>query len=353
MKLFKPVSIGALRLKNRLVMAPLLTNLATKKGEVTPELVEHYRLRAEGGVGLIVTEGSCIDEIHRMSEKNLGAYDDRFIPALKDLTRSIHEQGGQVAMQLVHAMGMRELKVVGTKPSELTLKDIKGIIANFAQAGLRAKEAGFDAVEFHFAHWYTVADFMSLAGNDRTDKYGKKNLETRTRLAVDILHKTREAVGQQFPLICRISGDEYVVGGNTLKQTVPISQILADNGADSIHVSAGNRIDDGGLKGFSSQRGHPDHNMPEAVNIHLAEGIKNAVTVPVIGVGRIGLPQTAEEVIVQKKADLVALGRALVADPFFPQKAQAGDWDQIKYCNFRNECWLKVIEGKPLSCVRP
>lgn len=352
MKLFEPISIGKLELKNRLVMAPLLTNLARNDGGVTKELKDHYEKRAEGGLGLIITEGSCIDGKHRMSKKNLGIYDDIFIAPLKEFTQEIHERECKIAMQLVHAMGMVDLKVVGTKPSEVSTTEISGIINNFSEAAARAMESGFDAVEFHMAHWYTVADFLSLAGNDRTDHYGRKNIESRAQLAKEILNKTRVKVGKDFPIICRISGDEYVVGGNTLKQTRMISKILVDNGADAIHVSAGNRIEDGGLKGFSSQRGHPNQDMPDAANIHLAEDIKKVVNVPVIGVGKIGSPKVAEEVLVEKKTDLVALGRALVADPFFPQKTKSGDWDSISYCQYCNKCWYGVIEGRSLECLR-
>ena len=142
-----------------------------------------------------------------------------------------------------------------------------------------------------------------------------------------------------------------MVGGNTLKQTTMIARILVDNGADAIHVSAGNRIEDGGLKGFSSQRGHPNQDMPDATNIHLAEGIRKVVDVPVIGVGKIGSPQIAEELLSEKKADIIALGRALVADPLLPKKARSGDWDSIDYCHYCNQCWYEVIEGKSLRCV--
>lgn len=350
MKIFDPVSIKNLHLKNRLVMAPLLTNLATGEGQPSQELKEHYRKRAEGGVGLIITEGSCIDPKHRMSKNNLGVFDDRLIPSLRESTQVVHEWDCKIAMQLVHAMGMVDLKVVGTKPADLSVEEIRVIIENFARAAARARKAGFDAVEFHMAHWYTVADFLSLAGNSRIDRYGRSSVETRAQFAVDVLKKTRREVGKEFPIICRISGDEYVVGGNTLKHTGVIAKILVDHGADAIHVSAGNRIEDGGLFGYSSLRGHPNQDMPDAVNIHLAEGIKRFVEVPLIGVGKISSPPMAEEVITHKKADLVALGRALIADPFFPQKAKSGDWQSIKYCLYCNKCWQGVITGEPLLC---
>ena len=352
MEIFKSISIGTLSVNNRLVMAPLLTNLAATDGSATDKLKAHYKKRAEGGVGLIITEGSCIDPEHRMSKNNLGIYEDGFIPGLREMTDQIHASKSKIVMQLVHAMGMIDLKVVGTRPSQLTLREIEMVVENFARSALRAMDAGFDGVEFHMAHWYTVADFLSLTGNNRNDRYGRQSIETRTRLAVDILNRTRELVGNEFPLICRISGDEYVVGGNTLKQTVEIAKILVDEGADAVHVSAGNRIEDGGLTGFSSQRGHPNKDMPDAVNIHLAEGVKKAIAVPVIGVGKIGKPQVAEEVIAEKKADMVALGRALVADPLFPKKAQTGEWNLIHYCEYCNNCWYGVIKGKPLKCRR-
>jgi 2,4-dienoyl-CoA reductase-like NADH-dependent reductase (Old Yellow Enzyme family) len=207
MQIFEPISIGKLKLKNRLVMAPLLTNLASTEGAITEGLRQHYQRRAEGGVGMIVTEGSCIDKKHRMSKNNLGIYDDSLLPSLQEFTSMIHDSDCKIAMQLVHAMGMVDLNVVGTKPSDLSRKNITDIIENFAAAAKSAMEAGFDAVEFHMAHWYTVADFLSLAGNDRTDGYGKKSIETRAQLAVDILHRTRSEVGKDFPILCRISGD--------------------------------------------------------------------------------------------------------------------------------------------------
>ncbi len=163
MKIFEPISIEELKLKNKVVMAPLLANLATNNGEVTSELKEHYRKRAEGGVGLIITEGTSIDVRHRLSKNNLGIYEDRFIEPLKELTSMVHDLDCKIAMQLVHALSIVELKVVGTKPSDLSLQEIEVIIENFARAAARAKKAGFDAVEFHMAHWYTLADFLSLS----------------------------------------------------------------------------------------------------------------------------------------------------------------------------------------------
>lgn len=345
MKLFTPISIGTLRLKHRLVMVPCGVNMATPDSFISDRQYRYYQRLAKGGVSLLIVEAAAVRADRKAIPCQVGVYSDSFIPGLRQLVDLIHVEGSLAALQI-----MDPLIAANKVPADLTVDEIRQIIGEFVQAAGRVREAGFDAVEFHMAHSYTLADFLSKKTNTRKDEYGG-SLQGRMRIVEEILGRSRELLGGDYPILCRINADEFMVGGNTLLQSRPIAQRLVELGADCIDVSAGGRPGPEGPKSYNAFRTVPTLDMPDATNAYLAAEIKKIVHVPVITAGKIGAPEVAEEVLQDGQADLIGLGRPLFADPDFPNKALEGRWDEIFHCRFCNRCMVLVWKGEPVVCV--
>ncbi|MDI7276777.1 MAG: FAD-dependent oxidoreductase, partial [Anaerolineae bacterium] len=357
--LFQPIKVRGMELKNRVVMAPMVTNYATDEGAVTQRLIDYLVARAWGGVGLIETEATYVRPDGKGFRNQLGIYGDELIPGLQDLTRLVHEGGARVAVQLFHAGRQTSSAVTGTQPlapsplpdpstgevpRELSVDEIREIEDAFAQAARRAQQAGFDAVEVHGAHGYLVNEFLSPFSNRRTDEYGGHPIGW-SRFAVEIVHKIRQVVGEGFPILFRISADEYVPGGLTLAETKAIARYLQEAGVDAISVSAGNYASPGLII-------IPTMDLERGIFVPLASGIREAVSIPVIAVGRLHDPTVADQVIAGGHADMVALGRALLTDPGWVEKAQRGEIDEIRPCISCNQaCANYLLEGKSVSCL--
>ncbi len=357
--LFQPIKIRGMELKNRVVMAPMVTNFATEDGAVTQRLIDYLVARAWGGVGLIEVEATYVRPDGKGFRNELGIYKDDLIPGLQELTRLVHEGGAKVAVQLFHAGRQTSPAVTGTQPiapsplpdpssgvvpRELTVDEIMEIEEAFVQAARRAQQAGFDAVEVHGAHGYLVNQFLSPFSNRRTDDYGG-HPEGWSRFAVEIVRKIRQAVGESYPILFRMSADEYVPGGLTLAETRAIARYLQDAGVDAISVSAGNYASPGLII-------IPTMDLERGIFVPLASGIKEVVSIPVIAVGRLHDPVIADQVIAAGHADMVALGRALLTDPGWVEKAQRGEIDEIRPCISCNQaCANYLLEGKSVSCL--
>lgn len=363
--LFKPIVIGTLELKNRMVLPAQVTLFGNELGFVTERLINYHITKAKGGVGLIIIESTCIESPRgRVVPRQLRIDHDKYIIGLSELADAIHSYGAKVALQVHHAGRATNListdgeQLVsasdvpclerGGEPRALTLPEIEEIVEKFAEGARRAQMCGFDAVDFHGAHGYLIASFLSPLTNKRTDKYGL-DLEGRMRFAMDIVQRTRAKVGNDFPLSFRISADEFYEGGNTLKETKVIAKNLQGAGVNIINVSGGGPE--------SIIYTVAPMGIEPGFMVEVAAGIKNAVNIPVIAVGKINDPILADRIIAEKKADLVALGRALIADPEFPQKALAGRLEDIRPCIACNwGCSMRTIPrvgfgGLPLSCT--
>lgn len=355
-RLFTPINIGTMELRNRIVMPALTTGFAF--GEVNDRLKEYLTARAKGGAGLIVVGVAAVD---RGIEYTLGASDDRYIPGLRELASAIHSHGTKAALQLWHPGRYEFSHITGRqpvsasdvpppifsrdKPRPLTTLEIKRLEQDFARAAWRAKEAGFDAVEFMCSAGYLISQFLSPVTNRRVDEYGGP-LENRMRFLLEIIQETRNFVGKDFPLMCRISGDELIPGGNTLKEAMVIAQTLAEAGIDAINVTAG---------WHESTVPMITMEVPRGGYVYLAEGIKETLKgteVRVIASNRINEPILADRILREGKADLVSLGRALVADPEFPLKAKEGRFDEIVTCVACTQgCFDRLLEGMPITCM--
>ncbi len=351
MKLFEPITIGKVTLRNRLVFAPYETNYATEEGVVTQRQIDHYRRAAGGGVGLVVVEASNVnpDLASRSTKFVLGIYSDKLIPGVQKLAQAIHGEGGKTILQMVD----KSLLAKGIKPSDLKVSEIEKLIDYFVEGAARAQKAGFDGVDYHMAAMYTVADFLSMKANQRKDEYGE-GIEGRTKIAVEILRRTRDRVGKDFLLVPRFSGDELVLLGNTLKQTQVMSRLLEAAGADILDITAGGRRDESDKSGedfYSAHRSVPREYMPDGVNVYIMEAIKKEVKIPVIAVGKIKTARLAEEILQEGKADLIAMGRQIFADPDFPRKVQEGREKEVIDCLSCRYCHRLYFQDHPIDCI--
>ncbi|MBW1942132.1 MAG: NADH:flavin oxidoreductase [Deltaproteobacteria bacterium] len=364
MKLFEPYNIaGKLELPNRIVMPPLVTRLATNEGEVTEELMDRYLLYARGGVGLIITEAVSVKK--QKSGPLLRLSEDRFIPGLKGLVDQIHDaSNSKVAPQLIHFLkisrsGYRQ------KVEDLTLEEIRAIPQLFAEAACRAREVGFDALELHFAHAYTMSSFLSRH-NKRKDDYGG-SLKNRLRLAQVVVERTRSAIGDNMVLGARMNGEEFTLGGNTLKQSREIALSLAGLGLDYISITAGGKFEDAVARdgraldpyttGYSGHRAMPPAWMPEKVNAYLCADIKRTLdrqghNPTMITAGRIPTASVAEEVLEAGDADLVAVARPILCDPFWPRKYHEGRDKDVQKCIYCNACRDMDAAHQKVVCVQ-
>jgi len=365
-RLFEPVTIGTMTLSNRLVMAPMVTQYGNGGGCVTERLIDYYVERAKNKVGLIIVEAACVAIGGRVASNQLNIYDDAFVAGLKRLAGAIRDTGSKCVLQLQHT-GRRASSAYnngiqpvapsaiparnGEMPRELSVEEIEGIIEAFAQGARRAKEAGFDGVELHFAHGYLIAQFLSPLINKRTDRYGG-DLESRTRLALEIVRRVKQEVSDDYPLMARICGDEYIKGGLTLKDSQRIVVMLEAAGVHAIDVSAGYTA--------SHEEGYlncliPWSSAPMAIGhgcyLHLAEGIKKVVKVPIIAVGRLDDPDVAEKAVAQGKTDLVAVGRGILADAALPSKIYHRQYSDIRNCIACNNCISSLFREVNLTCT--
>ena len=321
--LFESIEIKGLSLKNRLVMPPMGTRMATEDGKVNDRHIKHYTDRAKGGVGLIIVEHTYISEDGKMSPGQLGLYDDKLVPSLKRLVEAIHAEGTRVVIQLTHA-GAKALRDITGKqpvgawniippngsevPIPLSVPEIKMTIAKFGEAAHRAMEAGFDSVELHGAHGYLLSQFLSPYTNRRDDSYGG-DLPGRLLFPLEVVQEVKNRLGENAPLFYRFGADDMVEGGLTRQEAKVAAQHLEQAGVDVIDVS-------GGLGGDGQNRF-----TQQGYFVPLAEGIKGMVKIPVIGVGNITEPEYADRIVREQRVDMVAFGRMLLSNPEFPKQA--------------------------------
>ena len=322
-RLFEPITIKGVHLRNRLVFPPMGTYLATADGAVTPNHREHYLARAEAGVGLIILEHAFITLQGRARANQLGIDSDDKIPGLASLVEVLHQAGAKVVAQLNHAGSNAKTGVIlppllGASaiehptshlvPREMTDKDIADIIDAFAKAAARAKAAGCDGVEIHCCHGYLLNQFLSPLTNQRQDQYGR-TLEGRLRLLLEVVRAVRKAVGDDYLLLLRLAADDGLPGAITLAESKIAAKEAVAAGVDVLDIS-------GGLGGYSPEGAGPAYFLP------LAKAIKQVVSVPVICTGGIKEPELADAIVRENQADLVGVGRAQFADPKWAVKAR-------------------------------
>ena len=343
--LFQPGNIGRLHLKNRLIMAPMGNSLADEEGRVTDGLLAYYKERAVGGVGCVTTQFFSVNR-EDMMPYSLGLYDDSFLPGLRSIVDTVHEQDAKATVQLMHP-GLL-LILLPSLPDGMTIKvpsitpimpagkpytviepeDVERYAGCFGEAAARAVEAGADAVEIHACHGCLLSSFLSPVTNRREDEYGG-SVEYRARFTRMVITGIRNRIGREFPLIVRINGTDDFEGGVTPEDVVRQSQLLQDAGADAISISAG-------LEYWATVMA-PPYSAPEGVNADISARVKAAVSVPVITAGKL-TPEKAADVIAGGQADFIALGRPLLADPELPGKLAGGRAEDVRRCLYCNNC---------------
>ena len=351
--LFQPFEFAGIELKNRLVMLSMDTGFGDD-GYASVRDREYLVARARGGTGLIITGMLMPGSTGVPLPGRISIHNDKFIPGLREDADAVHAAGAKIAPQIglqyywARADGEKIEEVApsevatrkNSKPRTLTIDEIHQIIDEYAEGVRRARDAGFDAVELHCGIGYLIARFLSPATNNRTDEYGG-SLENRMRFLLEILASAKKKAGNDFPIICRFSADEFMEGGNKLEDGKRIAAMMEDVGVSCINVAAGWHECRTPLIYMSVPRGN---------FVYLAEEIKKVVKIPVIAAYRINNPILADSIIAQGKADLVGMGRALLADPDLPNKALQERFDDIRPCIACNYCLDRVMLGAPVAC---
>ena len=326
------------------------------QGEVTDRLVAFYKARAKGGAGLIILGGCAVDRVGtNFSMVQLD--DDAFIPGLRRLAEAVHAEGAKIAAQLYHNGRYANLAVTGKQsvapsavstrhsdqvPAELTLAEITGIKEAFVSAALRVQKAGFDGLEISASAGFLLTQFLSPLTNQRKDQYGG-DLEGRMRFPLEVIAAVRAAVGPDYPIIVRVSGHDYMKGGNTNKEARIFCQAAEKAGGNAINVTGG---------WHETPVPQITMNVPPGAYVYLAKSIRDVVSVPVIACNRINTPGLAEQALLSEHADFIGMARPLLADPEFPNKAKTGDYDSIRYCLGCNQgCLDQVFSRKPVCCL--
>lgn len=363
MKLFEPLRIRGLDLRNRIVMPAMQTNIGYRNRRG----IAYYSERARGGAGALIGAAVPVDVLISDDAWGRPGAALSFVEGTHSLTQAVHQAGARIGLQLVHnnyfpaGIGLNDVRGKPIAPSaiiepepprhpwikacqvvhEVTGTEIQAIVAKFAQAAARAKMGKFDFVEFHGAHGYLPCQFFSPIDNHRNDKYGG-DLSRRMRFGLDCVAAIRAAVGEDYPLFFRLGCEESQPGGITLTDASEFAVQLEKAGVDVLHLSWG---------GYIPWRTSPGPENPMGTYLYMAEAIKPRVHIPVMAVGRINDPKVAEAIIADGKADLVAIGRQLIADPFWPEKVRTGRFEDVTPCLSCNTCVEEGPASKEFRCV--
>lgn len=362
-KLSDPLNVKGLHLRNRVVMAPMVTGLAVDNAPTEAQMV-WYRDRARGGVGLVVVESCAVAKDGRIMPYMLGLWKDSQVAGMARLAQAIKAEGVPAVLQIVHggAKAYREdLNQERTGPSEVALmpgpapramteSEIQDAIEAFAKTARRAQDAGFDGVEVHAAHYYLLSQFLSPYTNRRTDAWGKDRFG-RLRLAASVVRAVREAVGKTFPIFCRLHSVEFLEGGLSTDDAVFFAQALVEAGVDLIDASGIGQTSLGQWQGqsFLNAGSVLPKDAPGGAFAGSAGRIRAAVGVPVATVGKLSEPGRAQAVLDAGDADLIALARPLIADPQVPWKLLAGRDQEIVRCKECLACFAAIRKG-PVKC---
>lgn len=357
--LFESAAIGNLELKNRMVRSATWEGMCEKNGRPTPKLIQLYENLAKGGIGLIISGYTYVRPDGKQNPGKAGLYSDEFKNEFKAMTRAVHDQGGKIAIQLVHAGALARPNETGLPtvapssvenmnpkkgPFELSVLQIEDISDGFAQAAGRAREWGFDGIQIHGAHGYLVSQFLCPANNRRTDEYGG-SLENRGRFLMDVYSKIRSRVGKDFPVFIKMNAHDHIENGLTLEESCQVAARLSQAGMDAIEVSSGSPA----AGAMGPVREKIDAPQKEAYNLDLTQEIKKHVTCPVISVGGIRSLSVARDVIADKKTDFIALARPLIREPDLADKWKSGESEKAA-CISCNRCFMQGMSKGGITC---
>lgn len=373
--------IGNVVTRNRLVMPAMCSYTATVEGAVTDATINHYSRRAAGGLGLIVVEMVNPSPGCQCFPGNLQICDDQFVPGMSRLATAIHAQGAKCFMQLTHGgvfvrdagkmpqtpSGIGTFSLAGAEVHTMTKSEIAQVVEDYGRAALRAKIAGFDGIELHAGHGYLLVEFLSGYYNHRTDEYGG-SVYNRARISIEIVEAIRKYCGKKFPIIYKVSTEDYVPGGITLSQSIQICKYMEEAGVDAIMATGGTlesryhdymdvmngdaEIDEkmALTRGISSATWIPSTYCPRALYTENAAAIKKEINIPVITVCGVR-PEKGDEMIAKGEADFLAMGRQVLADPDCGNKIMEGRLSELRQCLRCNECIASAGKGITLKCA--
>lgn len=356
--LFDPICIGKLKIKNRTMFAPMENGMATHKGEVTDQLINFYRLIAKNEIGILMSGSIAVSPEGRGLPTQLNLYTLEQAQDLKRLTKVVHSEGSLIGAQIYHSGRQSSEDITGYQPlapsaipcpsmnnhpAELTTVQMEEIKGKFVQTAKWCVCAGFDLIEVHFAHGYLLHSFLSPHSNQRTDGYGG-SLENRLRYPMYVLNAIIEAVGESVPVTIRISIEEFLDDGLKVNEAMTVCRKVEEAGVKAISVSAGSYD--------STKYSIQPPSVPKGFLIPYAEKLKSLISIPVIVAGRLSSADLIKDIIVSRKADMVAIGRGLLADPEIIKKIKEHRDSEIRYCIACNKgCLGSILEGNPMYCI--
>lgn len=358
-KLFTPIRIGSIELKNRFIMAPMENGMAALgTGDITPRIIEFFKERARNGVSMIMPGSIGVSPEGRGLPTQLSMWEERHVAEHRKLTDAVHEAGALIGAQIYHAgrqaseaiTGLTPLApsaipcgLLGNHPKEITVEEMEEVKQKFVKAARISIDAGYDLIEVHFAHGYLLHSFMSEHTNKRTDEYGG-SFENRIKYPMDVLKAVIDECNGEVPVQIRVSVDEYVPDGMHFEEVKEVCRRAETMGVASISLSAGcyDAVEYAIQPMF----------VPQGFIIPFAEEMKQTVSVPVIVAARLNSAKLVEDTIESGKADIAAIGRGLIADPLFIEKMRTGNTDDIRYCIACNQgCIDRVLGGMPAHCL--
>ena len=358
--IFEQTSINGMILNNRLVRSATWEGMCRNDGCPTEKLIDYYRDLARGGVGLIISSYTFVRPDGKQLPGKMGLYNDDFADEMKALTSAVHEQGGKICIQLVHAGGQTDSATAGRQPlapsavqvkqfseipQEMTKEDIELIVAAFGRAAGRAKAYGFDGIQLHGAHGYLINQFLSPHINRRRDEYGG-SIANRCRFLMEVYRAVRQAVGNEFPVMIKLNGSDFLEGGLTADDAVYAARALDSEGIDAIEVSGGTSASGD----HSPVRTKINKQKKEAYNLGPAVKIHEAVNCPVMVVGGCRSYDVAENIINNKGIEYISIARPLIREPGLPRRWQQGDTSTAT-CISCNKCFKPGIEEGGIYCV--
>ncbi|NPV90264.1 MAG: FAD-dependent oxidoreductase [Firmicutes bacterium] len=356
--IFSPGQISSLRIKNRVTMPSMATGLATVNGEVTPQMIDYYEKRAAGGVGLITVEVACVDPpVGQQGFNDLCIDQPKYIAGLNELVEAIHAHQTRAFIQLFHsgrqtsttitqgetpvAPSAIPCRVLKSQPRELSVPEIWTLVQKYVKAAIHARVAGFDGIEIHAAHGYLLSEFLSPYTNHRTDDYGGSH-QNRMRFLLEIIEKIREVLND-YPISVRFNASDFLPGGIDIEEGMAIARTLEQAGVDALNISSG--MYESGLTSIEPV------SYQQGWRLYLAQKIKSVVKIPVLAGGVIRDPQVAEAALEKGETDFVFIGRGLLADPDWPNKAQVGKVLDIRPCVSCNTCINRDFSGLHIRCA--
>ena len=357
--IFSPLTVKNMTIKNRIVMMPMGTNYGEQNGEMSFLHINYYEQRAKGGTGLIIVENASIDSPQGSNGTTQLRIDhDNYLPRLFKFCENIHRYGTKIAIQINHAgasaissrINMQPVsasdvpsKEGGEIPRPLSKDEILHIVKKYGEAAKRAQTAGFDAVEIHAGHSYLISQFLSPITNKRTDEFGG-SVENRTRFCRMVIDEVRKQVGPFFPIMLRLSADELMEGGNTLEDTLEYLDYLQEE-VDIFDVSCG-------LNG-SIQYQIDANYLPDGWRSYMAKAVREKFNKPCISMGNVRDPKVAERILADGDADLIGMGRGLIADPAWVNKVATGHECDLRKCISCNVgcAGNRIGVNRPIRCT--